>query len=122
LQVRWSAEKGFFVENIYVIDCEVLDDCLAILEEGLRNRTTASHRLNEHSSRSHSVMTLYLDSEIIDPQDGRSIQRHGKISFVDLAGSERVKESQAQGGTLTETLNINKSLLTLGRFVAYISQ
>ena len=34
LQIRWSAEKGFFVENLYVIDCDVLDDCLAILEEG----------------------------------------------------------------------------------------
>lgn len=34
LAVRWSAEKGFFVENLFVIDCDVLDDCLAILEEG----------------------------------------------------------------------------------------
>jgi hypothetical protein len=34
LPIRWNAEKGFFVENLYVIDCEVLDDCLAILEEG----------------------------------------------------------------------------------------
>ena len=32
--MRWSAEKGFFVENLFVIDCDVLDDCLAILEEG----------------------------------------------------------------------------------------
>ena len=83
---------------------------------GLNNRTTASHRMNEHSSRSHSVMTIDLDSEFTDPLDGRVIKRHGKISFVDLAGSERVKESRAQGDTLTETLNINKSLLTLGKY------
>lgn len=61
-------------------------------------------------------MTVHLDSEFQDPVDGRVIQRHGKISFVDLAGSERVKESRAQGDTLTETLNINKSLLTLGKY------
>ncbi len=35
LPIRWTAEKGFFVENLYVIDCDVLDDCLAILEEGI---------------------------------------------------------------------------------------
>ena len=35
LAVRWTAERGFFVENLLVIDCEVLDDCLAVLEEGL---------------------------------------------------------------------------------------
>lgn len=87
---------------------------------GLNNRTTASHRMNEHSSRSHSVMTVHLDSEFKDPNDGRVIQRHGKISFVDLAGSERVKDSRAQGETLTETLNINKSLLTLGRYLIFI--
>lgn len=59
-------------------------------------------------------MTIYLETEFVDPDDNRVIQRHGKISFVDLAGSEKVKESKAKGETLTETLNINKSLLTLG--------
>ena len=65
-------------------------------------------------------MTIHLDSEFTDSSDGRVIQRHGKICFVDLAGSERVKESRAQGDTLTETLNINKSLLTLGILLLFI--
>lgn len=66
-------------------------------------------------------MTLYLEGEFKDPEDGRIIRKHGKISFVDLAGSERVKESNAQGETLTETLNINKSLLTLGKCISALS-
>ncbi|KAJ3193165.1 Kinesin- protein 12 [Irineochytrium annulatum] len=115
LPIRWSAERGFYVENLSVVECVVLDDCMAVLEEGLRNRKTASHGLNEHSSRSHSIMTIYITSRGLDPIDGKPIVRHGKISFVDLAGSERVKASKAKGETLTETLNINKSLLTLAK-------
>lgn len=37
LAVRWSKIKGgFFVENLFVVDCEELDDLLAVLEEGRR--------------------------------------------------------------------------------------
>ncbi|TPX35776.1 hypothetical protein SmJEL517_g01872 [Synchytrium microbalum] len=113
LNVRWDQERGFFVENLFVVECEVLDDCLAVLEEGLRNRTTAAHAMNEHSSRSHSVMTVYVDADST-AEDGSVTRRNGKISFVDLAGSEKVKESKTSGETFGEALSINKSLLTLG--------
>lgn len=121
LPVRWTSEKGFYVENLFVVECEVLDDCFAVLEEGLRNRTVAAHALNEHSSRSHSIMTLQIDSEVTDPQDGRVSVRQGKIHFVDLAGSEKVKESKVQGENFSEALNINKSLLTLGQCISALS-
>jgi hypothetical protein len=67
-------------------------------------------------------MTLYIDSETMDPDDGRVIRRKGKICFVDLAGSEKVKESKASGDTLTEALNINKSLLTLGNCISALAE
>ena len=35
---------------------------------------------------------------------------------VSSAGSERVKETKSVGGTFAESQNINKSLLTLGKF------
>ena len=121
LPVRWKPDRGFYVENIFVVECEVLDDVLAALEEGLRNRKVGSHRLNEHSSRSQSIMTIYLDSETIDPEDNRLLRKHGKVSFVDLAGSEKVKESKATGNTFNEMLNINKSLLTLGNCISALA-
>lgn len=35
LTVRWSKKSGgFFVENLFTVDCEELDDLLAVLEEG----------------------------------------------------------------------------------------
>jgi kinesin family protein 12 len=108
LACRYSPQRGFYVEELITVECMVLDDALAVLEEGMRNRTMSAHNVNEHSSRSHSVLTIYLHSE----------GKVGKISFVDLAGSERVKESKATGETFVEALNINKSLLTLGKCIS----
>ncbi|ORZ40772.1 P-loop containing nucleoside triphosphate hydrolase protein, partial [Catenaria anguillulae PL171] len=132
LPVRWRRDRGFYVENLFVVECDVLDDCLAVLEEGLRNRTTGAHALNERSSRSHSILTVYIESEeeptgmngAATPNgevDTRIIQKFGKISFVDLAGSERVKESKTTGDALTETGNINRSLLVLGTCISALS-
>ena len=35
LPVRWSKDKGFYVENLFVVECETSDDILAVLEEGI---------------------------------------------------------------------------------------
>ncbi|KAJ3382655.1 Kinesin- protein 12 [Entophlyctis sp. JEL0112] len=121
LPVRWTAERGFYVEHAITVECLDLDDCMAVLEEGLKNRTTGAHRLNEYSSRSHSMMTIFIESSKLDALDGQSVVKNGKISFVDLAGSERVRESRAKGDTLTETTNINKSLLTLGNCISALA-
>lgn len=124
---RWSADRGFFVENLFIVDCDSLDDCLAVLEEGrfyiylgLRNKTMGSHQMNEHSSRSHSVLTIYLEIQGID-QDNAPQHRYGKVSFVDLAGSEKVKESKTTLDTFAEALSINKSLLTLGKCITTLA-
>ena len=49
-------------------------------------RRVGSHEMNKDSSRSHSLMTVYLECESIDPDDGHSVIKYGKIVFVDLAG------------------------------------
>jgi hypothetical protein len=90
LPIRWTQERGFFVEGLFVVHCSTLEDALVVLEQGVRNRTTAAHNMNEHSSRSHSMLTIYIETELFEK---KWIKRFGKITFVDLAGSERVKES-----------------------------
>lgn len=121
LQVRWSKKKrGFFVENLFEIECAELDDLLAVLEEGLRNRAIASHNMNEYSSRSHTILTVNITSEK-KADDGVYITRNGKINFVDLAGSEMTKKTNSEGKTLEEANNINKSLMVLGTCIAALS-
>ena len=72
--------------------------------------------MNKDSSRSHSILTLYIISET-KTNSSKSAKKYGKISFVDLAGSERLKESKSQGEMIKETGNINKSLFTLGKVI-----
>ncbi|KAK3083515.1 hypothetical protein FSP39_024535, partial [Pinctada imbricata] len=119
LQVRWSKNKGFYVENLFVAECETVDDLMAVLEEGMRNRQTGSHGLNEFSSRSHSMLTLTIDTEQQDPDDENLyLTKRGKLTFVDLAGSEKVKDSESTDKTLVESNNINRSLLVLGNCIS----
>lgn len=116
LHTRWNAKKGFFVENLLVVDSHTIDDLIAVLHEGIRNRKTGSHELNKDSSRSHTIMTVYVISEI--SEGGHMYKRYGKVYFVDLAGSERLKESKSVGGMVKETGNINKSLFNLGKVIS----
>ncbi|XP_068892440.1 kinesin-like protein KIF12 isoform X2 [Tenebrio molitor] len=121
LAVRWSKKaRGFFVENLFTVDCEELDDLIAVLEEGLRNRAVGKHNMNEFSSRSHTILTVYITSE--EPAEGGVfLSRSGKINFVDLAGSEMTKKTQSEGKTLEEANNINKSLMVLGYCISSLS-
>jgi len=41
-----------------------VDDMIAVLNEGMKNRKTGAHDLNPDSSRSHSILTAYLISEV----------------------------------------------------------
>lgn len=92
-----------------------------MLHEGMKNRKSGSHELNKDSSRSHSILTVYLISETASKEDGHIFKKYGKISFVDLAGSERLKESKSQGEMIKETGQINKSLFTLGKVISMLS-
>jgi hypothetical protein len=35
LVVRWSTDRGFYVEDIFGVTCENEDDLMAVLEEGI---------------------------------------------------------------------------------------
>ncbi|KAJ3044377.1 Kinesin- protein 12 [Rhizophlyctis rosea] len=118
LPVRHTHERGFYVDDLIEVDCKTLDDAMGVLDEGLRNRTTRSHKLNEYSSRSHSILTVTIETPL-ESGEGKKV---GMMKFVDLAGSERIKQSDTKGETLAETLKINKSLLTLGNVISTLSR
>lgn len=104
-----------------VVECTSIQDLVAVLHEGIKNRHSGSHELNKDSSRSHSILTVYLISETENKEDNHVFKKYGKISFVDLAGSERLKESQSEGIMAKETGQINKSLFTLGKVISMLS-
>ncbi|CAG4959160.1 unnamed protein product [Parnassius apollo] len=121
LQVRWSKEsRSFYVENLFTVDCEELDDLFAVLEEGTRNRAVGAHAMNAHSSRSHTLLSVRVRRDVRSERDV-TCSTHGKINFVDLAGSEITKRTHSTGKTLEEANNINRSLMVLGYCIAQLS-
>ncbi|KAI8801417.1 P-loop containing nucleoside triphosphate hydrolase protein [Cladochytrium replicatum] len=84
------------------------EEAFKILQYGVRNRTTFATEMNRESSRSHSVLTLTIQSRTIE-----GIVTESRLSLVDLAGSERQRATSTSGERLREGGHINKSLLSL---------
>ncbi|EOD35142.1 hypothetical protein EMIHUDRAFT_47086, partial [Emiliania huxleyi CCMP1516] len=83
-----------------------------LLASGAAARATSSTRLNEHSSRSHAVLSVELS--LADPKsEGASGKLRPKLTFVDLAGSERPKRAGTEGKVRQEGIQINLSLFHL---------
>lgn len=60
--------------------------------QGELNRTIGEHSLNRHSSRSHCVYTMYVESR--SRVQSCSAYTTSKLNLVDLAGSERLSKTK----------------------------
>lgn len=94
------------------------EEVMALIEEGKQNRHISVTNMNEHSSRSHSVFLINVKQENEETQK----QLTGKLYLVDLAGSEKVSKTGAEGQTLDEAKNINKSLSALGNVISALAE
>ena len=97
---------------------------LELLRRGEMNRSTASTKKNERSSRSHAVFQLRVQKHTValEGEAGRARPQTtvSTVSLVDLAGSERVKTSGAEGERFKEMININQSLTPLRRVIQHL--
>lgn len=107
----------FQVENLYTFECKTAEDVLALYHFGLKNRVTASHNMNNSSSRSHSMLKLTL--ECVDSKNPESFVS-STLQLVDLAGSER--QSQTGNIATKESIEINKSLMTLRQVITALTE
>lgn len=78
--------RGFFVQGLFEVEIRGLNDIMAVVDEGNGNRKVSSHLLNKDSSRSHSLLTVYLDSEKKDPEDGHLVKQFGKVGVLATFG------------------------------------
>lgn len=78
--------------------------------------------MNETSSRSHAVFTIFFTQQRFDKMTELTTEKVSKISLVDLAGSERADSTGAKGTRLKEGANINKSLTTLGKVISALAE
>jgi len=107
-----------YVEGLAECDVSAMSEVEHLMRQGSRSRATASNNVNEHSSRSHLVLTL----KVVATRRDTGLTTHGKLNLIDLAGSERLKSTNAEGQRLKEAQNINRSLSALGDVVAALGR
>ncbi|XP_026738915.1 LOW QUALITY PROTEIN: kinesin-like protein Klp61F [Trichoplusia ni] len=91
-----------------------------IMAQGQERKRVASTLMNAQSSRSHTVFTIVVHMKENSPE-GEELMKIGKLNLVDLAGSENISkagsDNPAKKERARECVNINQSLLTLGRVI-----
>lgn len=122
LKVREHPSLGPYVEDLSRLVVTSFDDIEHLMDEGNKARTVAATNMNETSSRSHAVFTLFLTQKRLDDLTKLETEKVARISLVDLAGSERANSTGATGARLKEGANINRSLTTLGKVIAGLAE
>ena len=128
LEIRESVAKGVFVNNLTEIVVDDYDKVIKILNTGESNRKIAETKLNEKSSRSHTIFKIYIEFNRKDTVDNKNdsdstVKSYSaQLNLIDLAGSENVSTAKCEGIRLKEGTNINKSLLALSNVINRLSQ
>ncbi|XP_043921833.1 kinesin-like protein KIF20A [Protopterus annectens] len=120
LQFIPIAVNGSTPDNLTWINVCNLEEACRILKIGNKNRSLACTKLNQQSSRSHSIFSVKLLR--ISKEDNPQVLRISQLSLCDLAGSERCNKTETIGDRLKEAGNINNSLLILGKCIAALRQ
>eukprot|EP01059_Diplonema_ambulator_P015028 TRINITY_DN26115_c0_g1_i1.p1 TRINITY_DN26115_c0_g1~~TRINITY_DN26115_c0_g1_i1.p1 ORF type:complete len:1197 (+),score=518.41 TRINITY_DN26115_c0_g1_i1:30-3593(+) len=121
IQIREDTSGGIVVTGIHEQEVESVEDLMEQLDAGTVSRTTGSTLMNEQSSRSHSILTIFVEKRVQDgsPNDDVTV---AKLHLVDLAGSERNKKTQAVGQRFKESISINAGLLALGNVISILGE
>ncbi|XP_061187103.1 kinesin-like protein KIF28 [Saccostrea echinata] len=109
-RLRIVDNKAVNLKLVPVANPEELDGHLHI---GYKKRSIATTKMNQQSSRAHTIVTIYVKK--FDAAE--KTQLSSQINVVDLAGSERAAKSGTGGTQLVEGGKINTSLLVLGKVI-----
>lgn len=107
--MREDPFKGVYVENLTEVEPKSYEESMCLYSNAISIRKTSTTMMNNESSRSHSILTIHVQSKN-DP-----LSKQARIVFVDLAGSERLDTLDPT--RKAETSTINRSLLCLGEVI-----
>jgi kinesin family protein C2/C3 len=109
--------KHVVITGLTTMVAEAADAVRRITAFGYRNRAVGTTNVNEHSSRSHCIVSVDVTGR--NPRAG--MEMASVLNLVDLAGSERTSKTAATGARLLEAQFINRSLAALGQVMHCIA-
>ncbi|KAM7137792.1 centromere-associated protein E-like [Macrochelys suwanniensis] len=119
LGIREDVNRNIYVEDLIEEVVVNPEQVMEWFRKGEKNRHYGETKMNEHSSRSHTIFRMIIESRENDPAntncDGAVMVSH--LNLVDLAGSERARRTGSEGLRLKEGCNINRSLFVLGQVI-----
>ncbi|ROL48440.1 Kinesin-like protein KIF20B [Anabarilius grahami] len=115
LRLAQDVKGNAFVKDLKWFQVNSADEALKVVKIGRKNQSFSSTKLNNYSSRSHSIFSIRILR--IEDVGVPRVQTISELSLCDLAGSERCAKTQNRGDRLKEAGNINTSLLTLGKCI-----
>jgi len=121
-----DSKQGVVVKGLSQHDVHSAEDVLKQLQTAQTQRMVGETKMNKQSSRSHCLFTINIKAKVQYP-DG-TMEVNGKLHLVDLAGSECAKTAsldkadKATAARERERMNINRSLLTLGRVISCLKE
>ncbi|KAJ1920571.1 hypothetical protein H4219_001271 [Mycoemilia scoparia] len=120
--IREDAQGHIIWSGIKEVPINSASEAFGMLKDGSLVRQTGYTGMNEKSSRSHAIFSLYLVQHHTSATTGERTVITSKFHFVDLAGSERLKKTQSVGDRAKEGISINSGLLALGNVISALSE
>ncbi|KAM4576001.1 kinesin-like protein KIF27 [Odontesthes bonariensis] len=120
LHIREDERGNTVVVGVKEMVVTSAEELLSVVEMGNALRHTGATGMNEHSSRSHAILTIHVN--ICRHRDNNSSLKSSKLCLVDLAGSERAGKTANPGTQLKEAAHINTGLLALGNVIRALSE
>ncbi|NXI63346.1 CENPE protein, partial [Anseranas semipalmata] len=120
LGIREDVNRNTYVEDLIEEVVVSPEQVMEWIRKGEKNRHYGETKMNEHSSRSHTIFRMIIESrersDLANANcDGAVMVSH--LNLVDLAGSERASQTGSEGLRLKEGCNINRSLFILGQVI-----
>ncbi|KAF3703990.1 Kinesin-like protein KIF20B [Channa argus] len=115
LRLSQDVKGNSFIKDLRWVQVNSSEEAYRVMKIGKKNQSFSSTRLNQLSSRSHSIFSIRILR--VDDVGVPRILGISELSLCDLAGSERCSRTHNTGERLKEAGNINSSLLTLGKCI-----
>ncbi|XP_063774231.1 centromere-associated protein E isoform X2 [Pseudophryne corroboree] len=125
LEIREDFNRNVYVASLTEELVMTPEHVMKWIKKGEKNRHYGETKMNDHSSRSHTIFRMIVESrEQNEPGNSENCEGAVMVShlnLVDLAGSERASQTGAEGVRFKEGCNINRSLFILGQVIKKLS-